>query len=283
MASELLWHPRTAKLVEHLSGRLPQGLIIDGPSGIGVVETAKHLAAAMGSPALVIEPKKSQNGQMVVDRQEGNIIIDDIRQLYSQTRTKQPGAQVYVFDTGERSMTIAAQNAFLKLLEEPRDGLYFIIATHHPDQLLPTIISRSQRLQLLPVTLEQTTAFIDKLNIADATKKARLAFVGRGLPALINRLAADDTAYEKRVGLMSDAKTMLSASLYDRLVLAHKYKDNRADAVTLLDDMNHQLSVIVRSNPDQKLVKNIEIYLETRQKILAGGNIRLHLASAVLQ
>lgn len=278
-----LWHPRTEKLVDHLAGKLPHGLVIDGPSGIGVVETAKHLAASMDSPAFVIEPKKSVNGRMVVDKSEGNIIIEDIRMLYEQTRTRQPSAQVYIFDTGERSMTVAAQNAFLKLLEEPREGLYFIIATHHPDQLLPTIMSRSQRLQLLPVTDEQTASFIKALEINDPTKATRLAFVGRGLPALLSRLTADEKAYDKRVALMSDAKVLLSGTLYEKIVTAHRYKDNRADAVTLLDDANYQLSVVIRNNPDTNLVKSIERYLDARQRILAGGNIRLHLAAAVLQ
>ena len=281
--NELLWHPRTSQLVAHLQRTLPQGLIIDGPSGIGVVATAKYLAAAAGAQTFVIEPKKSKDGKMVVDKEEGNIIIDDIRQLYEQTRTSQAATQVYIFDTGERSMTTAAQNAFLKLLEEPRAGLHFIIATHHSDQLLPTIMSRSQRLSLLPLTNTQVDTLITELTIDDPVKRARLAFVGNGLPALIKRLAADDTAYERRVELMSDAKTMLAGALYQKIVTIHRRKDNRADALTLLDDMNHQLKVILQSKPDTKLARDINRYLEARQKILAGGNIRLQLTSAVLQ
>lgn len=279
----LLWHPRSQQAVEHLQGNLPQALIIDGPIGIGVLETAKHLASQMGANGFVIEPKKSQNGQMVVDKNEGNIVIEDIRLLYEQTRTKQPEVQVYIFDTGARSMTAAAQNAFLKLLEEPRSGLYFIIATHRVDQLLPTIMSRSQRLQLLPVTDGQTKELIAELAIGDPIKEARLAFAGRGLPASVKQLAADEKAYEKRVALMSDAKNMLGGSIYDKLVLVHKYKDNRADAITLMDDMTYQLKVILQTKADTKLVGDIARYLDVRQKILAGGNIRLQLAAAVLQ
>ncbi len=278
-----LWHPRTEKQIAALRGKLPQGLVVDGPSGIGVVETARHLAQSMGATPFLIEPKRTVNGQMVVDGAEGNVIIEDIRKLYEQTRTRQPNTQVYVIDTGERSMTVAAQNAFLKLLEEPRQGLYFIIATHYADQLLPTIMSRSQRLQLLPVTTEQTERHIRDLGVNDPTKAARLAFVGRGLPGLLTRLSSDEKAYEKRVALMVDARGMLAGSAYERMTTAHKYKDNRGDAVTLIDDINHQLKTIVRSKPDAKLVKNIHHNLDARRRILAGGNIRLQLARAVLQ
>ncbi len=281
--TDLLWHSRTRQAVQQLHGNLPQALIVDGPMGVGVLETAKFLASGMGGKVFIVEPKKSQNGQMVIDKDEGNIVIEDIRLLYEQTRTKQPGAQVYVFDTGARSMTVAAQNAFLKLLEEPRTGLYFIIATHRADQLLPTIISRSQRLQLLPITDEQTKQLIASLGVGDATKEARLAFVGRGLPARIKELAYNEKSYEKRVAMMSDAKNMLGGSTYEKLATVHKYKDNRADAVTLVDDMTYQLKVIIQTKADTKLVADIANYLDVRQKILSGGNIRLQLASAVLQ
>lgn len=281
--SELVLHERTKTLVDGLSGRLPHALIIDGPVGIGVRAVAEQLAASMGSPAMVITPKKSVNGQMVTDESEGSVIIGDIRELYERTRTRQPGATVYVIDTGERTMTVAAQNAFLKLLEEPREGLHFIIATHFYDQLLPTIRSRSQRLSLFSVTDAQTAALVQRLGITDATKAARLSFVGRGLPALITRLASDEKTYEKRVTIMSDAKTMISGDALQKLMTTHRYKDSRLDAVTLLDDMNHQLQVVLRKSPDTAYAAAITRHLETRSRILAGGNIRLQLAHDVLQ
>jgi len=279
MLNDLVLHERTRMLAEKLISNLPHALIIDGPVGTGVLALAKALSHSTGSPEMILQPKKSQNGQMVVDEKEGSIIIEDIRQLYEQTRTRQPQTHVYILDTGERSMTIAAQNAFLKLLEEPRPNLHFIITTHQFDQLLPTIRSRSQRLALLPVSSEQTMDIISGLNISDATTRTRLAFVGRGRPALIKRLAADKTAYDARVQIMSDAKTMIGGTKYEKLVIAHKYRDNRANAVTLLDDINHQLRTLIQTRPDQALVRDIATHLETRQKILSGGNIRLQLAA----
>lgn len=280
--TELVLHERTKDVVAKLHGNLPHALVIDGPSGVGVRTVAEYLAKSMDSPLFVVEPKKSVNGQFVVDYNEGNVIIDDIRQLYEQTRARQPGNTVYILDTGERTITMAAQNAFLKLLEEPREGLHFIIATHHYDQLLPTISSRSQRVTLLPVTDSQTKQLINDLDVHDTTKQARLAFVGRGLPALINRLTTNDKVYESRVSIMGDAKTMISGTPIEKATTAHKYKDDRGAALTLLDDMNHQLKVIVTSKPDQSLIVLIAKHLEAREKILSGGNIRLQLLNAVL-
>lgn len=282
MDDAILLHQRTQLVIDKLSGAIPQALVIDGPSGSGVVTVAQYLANSMGTPGYIVTPKKSINGQMVTDDRDGQIIIDDIRQLYEQTRTKQDTAEVYIIDTGEKSMTTAAQNAFLKLLEEPHAGIHFIIATHHYEQLLPTITSRSQRVSLLPITDQQSHDLIDQLAITDPTKRARLAFVGQGLPALIKRLAVDDKAYEARVAIMSDAKTLITGTAYEKVAIINKYREDRAGALMLLDDMNHQLHVIIKSKPDVSLAKAISKHLETRQRILANGNIRLQLAADVL-
>lgn len=279
---ELVLHPHTRQLTENLIEHLPHGLIIEGPRGVGVLGVARAIAQSVGSPDLIIHPKKKVKGEAVIDHNEGSVLIDDIRLLYEQTRTRQPGKHVYIIDTGEKTMTISAQNAFLKLLEEPRTGLHFIIVTHQFDQLLPTIVSRSQRLTLLPVTDEQTMGLIESLGVSDATKKARMAFVGRGLPALIKRLAEDDTLYDSRVAIMSDAKTIITGTPGDKLAVIHRYKDNRAGALTLMDDVNYQLRTILKTQPDERYVSDIARHLETRSRIAAGGNIRLQLAADVL-
>jgi replication-associated recombination protein RarA len=282
MFDDLVLHPTTYKIASKYADNLPHALVIDGPSGTGVVSVAKALATHVGSPLFIIEPKKKVKTDWVVDDKEGSVVIDDIRQLYEQTRTRQPGQHVYIINTGEKSMTTAAQNAFLKLLEEPRSGVHFIIASHQPNLLLPTIRSRTQRLSLLPITDDQTVKFVDSLAIRDATQKARLSFVGRGRPALMKRLAEDKNAYQSRVTIMSDAKSMLGSDLYEKMKIIHKYKDSRGDTLTLIDDMNHQLQTIIRKQPDSHIAFDIEKHLKTRDRIAAGGNIRLQLSADVL-
>jgi DNA polymerase-3 subunit delta' len=56
----------------------------------------------------------------------------------------------------------AAQNAMLKVMEEPPEGTYFILVTSSEDKLLPTIRSRCQRVAFLPLPVEVVTAWIDR-------------------------------------------------------------------------------------------------------------------------
>lgn len=282
MSNPLLFHERTQRQIDNLVKQLPQSLIIEGASGSGVMATAAHLIANIKAEVLIIKPKKLKNNQPIVDEQEGSIIIQDIRQLYEQTRTKSSKQQVIILDTGERSITTGAQNAFLKLLEEPRPGVHFIIATHRPSELLPTVRSRSQLLHILPLQSVQSNALIDTLGVTDTSKRARLAFIGRGLPALITRLAQDDALYEARVAIVLDAKQLVGGIGYAAYPVAHSYRDKRPEALLLLEDVCQQLRVILRTQPDARYATKMAKCLDAHERIASGGNIRLQLAHAML-
>lgn len=61
---------------------------------------------------------------------------------------------VYIIPDGD-SMNVQAQNAVLKLLEEPPRHAVFLIMAENPERLLPTVRSRCEELRLPPV-LEKT-------------------------------------------------------------------------------------------------------------------------------
>lgn len=68
-------------------------------------------------------------------------------------------------------------NALLKLLEEPYPDTLFILVSNEPDQLLPTIFSRTQRFHLSPLSDSEIAEQLGKAGIpgADAVEAARLA------------------------------------------------------------------------------------------------------------
>jgi replication-associated recombination protein RarA len=282
--NDLYLHPQTKQRFDLLLQDFPQSLILTGPTGVGVATAAHQLAKALGSSRLTIVPKKRlQDGRKLVeDAENGSIIIEDIRELYEHTRTKVKTKQVFVIDFADRTMTVQAQNAFLKLLEEPRPNYYFILATHRPSDLLTTIRSRSQRVDMLPITDQQTNELLDTLQVTDAMKRTRLSFVAKGRPAEIVRLLESDSAYESRIAIAQDAKQLIGGSTYEKLVIIHKYKDNRTGAVTLVDDMNLQLKSVLASTADPRYAAAINNNLKTRDKLIANGNIRLQLARNVI-
>ncbi len=82
--------------------------------------------------------------------------------------------------TDAELMNEKAANTFLKVLEEPPPQTVFLLTTSRPEQLLPTIVSRCQRLRfdpLLPETIE--TALVERDGI-DADAAAMLARMADG-------------------------------------------------------------------------------------------------------
>lgn len=71
------------------------------------------------------------------------IVVDQIRAviLDSVVLPNEASGKVYIFPEAD-FLNVNAQNALLKLLEEPPEGVYFLLCSQNPDILLPTVRSR---------------------------------------------------------------------------------------------------------------------------------------------
>ncbi|WP_230658848.1 DNA polymerase III subunit delta' [Psychrobacter sp. I-STPA10] len=78
----------------------------------------------------------------------GKIKVDDIRALQPFVNQGSHGRRICVIDYAD-TMTVAAANALLKTLEEPKAGVYLILISDRPAKLLATIKSRVQQ---IPIT-----------------------------------------------------------------------------------------------------------------------------------
>ncbi len=269
------------KSSQHILNQLvqdwPHALLLSGPEGIGLKTIALEYARQVAETIQVVLPEKNE----AVDLEKGTISIELIRRLYSSTRTVEPKGRVVIIDYAER-MGLPAQNAFLKLLEEPNETTHFILLSHAPDTLLPTIHSRSQHVALRKVSIDQSESLLDELNVRDITKRTQLLFIANGLPAQLTKLASDETLFEARATIVRDARTYVSGSPYQRLLLAKDYKDRRAEALTLLTDSMEMLKTSLTSSDSPALLRRLN-HLETlHQRITEQGNVRLQLSAGVM-
>jgi DNA polymerase III subunit delta' len=273
-----LWLNLTSqKALESVAHNMPQSLLISGDYGVGLLSAAKYIANQQQVAPQIVLPEKDEK----VDLEKGIISIDIMRRLYEETRTKSTAGRIIIIDYAER-MTVQAQNAFLKLLEEPNAGTHFILLSHSASKLLPTITSRVESIDLRPISTEQSNDLLTNLGVSDATKRSKMLYIAGGLPAELSRLANDDLYLEKRSEIMRDAKIVLSGSLYQKLLLAHKYKDSRNDTLSLLVDSANILEKTVKANPEPSTIKHISKIMQTIDKIETNGSIRLALASMVI-
>lgn len=94
---------------------------------------------------------------LFITHQEGEKYVDEIRKIYEYTRAVQKSPLTLIIDADALFKSPAAQNAFLKVFEEPDPNFYLILLTTNLEFLLSTIKSRAQ-IQFLNDTPDFDTA-----------------------------------------------------------------------------------------------------------------------------
>lgn len=154
-------------------GKLSHAYIIEGGSGFGKTEFALFAAAAIlcstdSSPCGSCNScKKVLSGAhpdlyMFGSADGKSIGVDAVRNIKN-TVFIYPGEsdrKVYIIDDAQR-MTVQAQNALLKLFEEPPQSCVFFLVTEKKEDLLPTVISRGQLITLFPAGQKEIVSFLE--------------------------------------------------------------------------------------------------------------------------
>lgn len=187
-------------------GRLPHALVLSGPAHIGknavalaVARLMLNVADGVRHPDMTVvecEPNP-KTGKM-----REQIAVEQVQQARARfLQTPMMGSKKVLIVDGAERLSMAAANALLKTLEEPRGDAHIILTTTDGDALLPTIKSRAQviRLALVP-TAAIKAALINRGG--DATDAEAWAEVSNGRPGvaltLLNDVDARETMMERR-------------------------------------------------------------------------------------
>ena len=138
------------------------------------------------------------------------------------------GVRVIIIDDAHL-MTAAAQNALLKVLEEPPAQTMFILVTDQPRALLPTIHSRCAPVYF-PSLASTPIAELLASDYAQTEEAAALiAAASDGAPGTaIQLVSSPDVAAERRQ-LQELADGVAQKNLFDRLLLVKKLVDSKTD------------------------------------------------------
>ena len=159
-------------------GRISHSYLFCGPRGCGKTTTARIIAKAAncldlqdGDPCNACAVCDAINEGRFMDIIEldaaSNRGIDEIRDIRDKVNFApvQGRRKVYIIDEAHM-LTDAASNAFLKTLEEPPAHVIFVLCTTEAHRILPTIVSRCQRLDFRRIPSD--TVFGRLSEIADA-------------------------------------------------------------------------------------------------------------------
>jgi DNA polymerase III subunit delta' len=207
-----------AFLAAYRSGRLPHAWLIGGEPGIGKATFAYRIARfvlAHPDPPLVpdtaslgLDPDHrtvrriaacAHSDLLALERTVGDtgklrtvITVDQVRRLqaFFGSTAGEGGWRVCIVDSADELKYPEGSNALLKMLEEPPPRSLFLLISHAPGRLLPTIRSRCRRLALRP------------LEPGDVVRAASVALrTGEDDPALVAAAAAARGSVARAVAL----------------------------------------------------------------------------------
>lgn len=206
-----------------LRTRLPHALLLKGAQGIGKLDFAMNIAQSLLCEKPLADGMACQNcsschwflqdthpdfrliqpdalSAQEEEKESGKkpakqISVDQIRALanFSNLSAHQGGFRVVLIHPAE-TMNANAANALLKTLEEPSGRMLFILVTHKPQQLPPTILSRCLALAAPTPSPEASAAWLKQQGIADPV--ALLAQAGFA-PLQAARLAEEAAGAEE--------------------------------------------------------------------------------------
>ena len=193
--SEIIGQEKAKRYLENVMSRkrIPHAYLFTGIPGVGKTSTAKaftmtlNCRAPSGLDGCGVCPscQKILHGNFpdfISVKPDGrNIKIEQIREL-NRSLGYAPlsgGYRVFVIHQAE-AMTGEASNSFLKTLEEPPSGNILVLNATEPRNLLPTIVSRCQRVSFQPLEAEEITRRLTEEKGLDSPSAAILARTADG-------------------------------------------------------------------------------------------------------
>lgn len=143
------------------NNELSHAYLIVGETGTPLKETAIYLAKSLlcdkpdplacENCVTCMRVENNQYADLIIeDAEEGQIKREDIDHIistFSKTAVEAKGKVIYIIHLIETLLPTSI-NALLKFLEEPGKNTYAILTTQNESRVLPTIVSRSQKLVL---------------------------------------------------------------------------------------------------------------------------------------
>jgi DNA polymerase III delta prime subunit len=273
---------RDLEIWEAMAGGLPQASLILARGGFNDLMVDFFVERALG---------KNKNGLIELTPEPGKtgIGIEQIRLLGGRlslgSRSKEEVRLVVIKEA--ELLGREAQNAMLKILEEPVAGVYFLIFGSSLDAVLPTVRSRCQILSLGQPSETEVVGFA-KQNFGLDEPSANLIWLqaGRRISQFMD-ICRDEELRAKSQELLARAKEFLGADRFNKFKVLKAFSD-RALARDFIEALILILGLVTEQNIklgkfDQALELKYKLSQseEALARIKSGGNVKITLAGLV--
>ncbi len=311
------------QIKEHLhnalsTGKVSHAYIINGEKASGKEFIAKIFAQTLQCEQEGTEPcgecrscKQTVTGNQpdiirVTHEKPGTISVDDIRTQVNNDIAIKPYSskyKVYIINEAEK-MTVQAQNALLKTLEEPPAYAVILLLVSNINALLQTILSRCVVLNMKPVEDELVRSYLMKeLQVPDYKAEVCVAFA-RGNIGKAKALASSEDFDNVKAEALSLLKYIQDMEIQEIVAAIKKINEYKLEVSDYLDiiavwyrdvllykatgDLNHlifreEMGTIrkVASRSSYEGIENVIRALETAKKRL-DANVNFDLVMELL-
>ncbi|MCC6749690.1 MAG: DNA polymerase III subunit delta' [Deltaproteobacteria bacterium] len=231
------------------SGKLAHAFLFTGPSGVGKATTARALAQALNCELAPAEGCDSCEAcrklvaglhpDLIWIAPDGQYIkIEQVRAIepllaYPPHEGK---VRLIVLD-GADQLNANAANALLKAVEEPKPRTVFVLVASAGHRVVPTLVSRCQRVRFAPLALEEVAQVLGQASERPEGERRTVAALAEGSPGRALRLLGSDqlAAAQRAVdALLGAASGSAVESLFESAAEAGKERPVALEALDLL-------------------------------------------------
>lgn len=231
--------------------KVSHAYILTGEAGMGRKSIANAFAMTLlcekggSEPCMVCHSCKQVLGGnhpdliYVTHEKPASIGVDDIREQINDTIMIRPYSsyyKIYIVDEAEK-MTVQAQNALLKTIEEPPSYAVILLITTNQEAFLPTILSRCIQLKLKPLKDFTVKSYLtEHLHVPDKEAEICAAFARGNLGKAIHLSSSDEfkDLYQKVMSVIKSVGDMDITMLLDCI---REIKDQKFEMNDMLDLM----------------------------------------------
>ena len=272
------------------SHRISHAYILTGEEGTGRKSIANAFAMTLlcekggTEPCMVCHScKQALSGNhpdliYMTHEKPASIGVDDIREQINDTIQIRPYSsyyKIYIVDEAEK-MTVQAQNALLKTIEEPPSYAVIILITTNQEAFLPTILSRCVQLKLKPLKDFTVKSYLtEHLKVPEKDAELCAAFARGNLGKAIHLASSEEfkELYRRVMSLLKNVGSMDIGMLLDCI---REIKEQNFDIYEVLDLMQlwYRDVLMYKVTKDMNLLVFKDEYRminETGQKIDYAG------------
>ena len=231
-------------------GRLHHAYLIDGAKGTGKKSLVKYIAYELCGGENADERTIKRISEWaypdirLITKEEGkkNISVNSVREMIDDVylTPTELDFKLYAFDCAE-TLSSQAQNALLKVIEEPPAKVYIFLLCENASQILQTIRSRVQKLTMPLFSREETEKFIKEKHRGEDIPKESIDIavnlsngsLGRAEELLFDEKARDFYNYTYRIIEIQAGKNRKS-TYFDMINTVIKAVSSRENADLLI-------------------------------------------------